>query len=81
MTTTAAATINVRRRSVIFFGCAEPPANAELGFSFGAAKAAARAARRAAAMKSDLPPPGSGITGGFDSMAASDAAIRTAADG
>ena len=65
ITTTAAATIKVRRRSVIFFGCAEPP-EAALDLSCGVAKAAARAARRAAAMKSDLPPPGSGITGGLE---------------
>ena len=40
-------------------------------FDFGAAEAAACAARRAAAMKSGLPPPGSGMTGGFEPSAAS----------
>ena len=68
MTTTAAATASVRSRSVSFLGCLAP----DLAAFFPSAELAeaACAARRAAAMKSGLPVPGSGMTGGFGSEAA-----------
>ena len=76
MTTTAAATASVRSRSVSFLGCLAP----DLAAFFPSAELAeaACAARRAAAMKSGLPVPGSGMTGGFGSEAASAGAMRSA---
>src|SRR6202050_5747604 len=77
MATTAAATNKVRSRSESFFeplGVTVP--GITLNLSFGDVAAAAWAARRAAAMKSALPPAGSGMTGGFAGDAESQAAKR-----
>ena len=78
MATTAAATNKVRSRSESFFeplGTAVPVITPDL--SFGDVDAAAWAARRAAAMKSALPPDGSGMTGGLAGDAESSAASRS----